>query len=197
MLQLFFLATTIGWQPWINRFTSTLLVIGSVLIAVWLFQLSKRVRVLIIVGVIAYLSFWVFYNPTRSLLDPQPLLAFAQEFGMDAEDLTKIRHYLALPREQQYFSVRPEIEDLYLEAIEEFNKQPTEKIYITIGGDDFEYPIWALTDFDVEIRHLDKNTSQIEEIKKGEAYLFCTLDCSNLGLKPSYQGEFASLWKGN
>lgn len=197
LLQLFFLATTIGWQPWINRFTSTLLVIGSILIAVWLFQLSKRVRVLIIVGVITYSSFWVFYNPTRSLLDPKPLLAFAQVFGMDAEDLTKIRHDLALPRERQYFSVRPEIEDSYLEAIEEFNKQPAEKIYITIGGDDFEYPIWALTDFVVEIRHLDKNTSQIEEIKKGEAYLFCTVDCSDLGLNLSYQGEFASLWRGN
>ncbi len=197
VFQLLLLSVIIAWHPWINRYTSTLWVIGSILIAIWLFSLSSRVRLFLLAGVFAYSSFWVFYNPARSLLDPQPLLVVAQNFGMKTEDLVKVRHDLALPREKQYFSVRPEIETSYLGAIDQFKKQPTERLYIYIGGDDFEYPIWALTDFEVEIYHLDKNSPQLEEVKTGEAYLFCTVDCSDLGLKPSFKGEFASLWIGS
>jgi hypothetical protein len=193
LIQFLFLGALIGWQPWINRFTSTILVVGSILIGIWLGERGKTLRTSLLVVLVAYSSFWVLFNPSRALLDPKPLVAVAEIFGMKSSDLEKIRHDLALPRESQYFSVRPEIENSYIAAIEEVKAAGVEKLYIKIGGDDFEYPIWALTDFEVSVAHFQE--SNLQEVKAGNAYLFCTLECDQYKLKPIFTDQYVSFWR--
>jgi len=65
-------------------------------------------------------------------------------------------------------------------------------LYIKIGGDDFEYPIWALTDFKVSVVHFQENN--LQEVETGDAYLFCTLECDQFNLKPIFTDQYVSLW---
>jgi hypothetical protein len=193
LVQFLFLGAFIGWQPWINRFSSTILVISSILIGIWLSDRSKALRRSLIIVLMLYSSFWVFFNPSRSLLDPKPLLSLAERFGMTSRDLVKIRHDLVFSRDQQYFSARPELEQSYISAIEKVKTSGVRDLYIKIGGDDFEYPIWVLTDFKISIKHYkDENLRQIQS---GDMYLFCTVECSQYKLKPIFVDQYVSLWR--
>jgi len=190
--QLVLLGATIGWQPWINRFTSTILVVGSILIGIWIAERGKFLRISLITLMLTYSSFWIFYNPTRSLLDPKPLIFIAKELGMKETDLEKVRQDLVLSRNQQYFSVKPELESPYILAAEKINEIRPKEIFIKINGNDFEYPIWALTDFKIEIYHFQE--SDLSEIRQGDALLFCSLECDKYELKLLFKKENISVW---
>ena len=190
--QLVLLGATIGWQPWINRFTSTILVVGSILIGIWIAERGKFLRISLITLMLTYSSFWIFYNPTRSLLDPKPLIFVAKELGIKATDLEKVRQDLVLSRNQQYFSVKPELESPYIFAVEKINEIRPKEILIKINGNDFEYPIWALTDFKIKIYHFQE--SDLSKIRQGEAILFCSLECDKYELKLLFKKENISVW---
>lgn len=193
--QLVLLGATIGWQPWINRFTSTILVVGSILIGIWIAERGKFLRISLITLMLTYSSFWIFYNPTRSLLDPKPLIFAAKELGMKETDLEKVRQDLVLSRNQQYFSVKPELESPYIFAAEKIIEIRPKEIFIKINGNDFEYPIWALTDFKIEIYHFQE--SDLSKIRQGEAILFCSLECDKYELKLLFKKENISVWGHN
>ena len=191
--QFVLLGCFIGWQPWINRFTSTILVLGSVLIGIWLGGRRKIVKNSFMFILLIYSSFWIFFNPSRALLDSKPLISIADKIGMESSDLKKIRYDLVLPREKQYFSLRPELENSYIESLKKVNDSGVKKLYIKIGGDDFEYPIWALTDFKVQINHFQE--IDLGAFRKEQAYLFCTLECEGYQLKLVYKDQYVSLWR--
>jgi hypothetical protein len=192
LAQAFLLSFIIGWQPWVNRFTSTLFVIGSIMIAIYFCR--KKLGIFFITFSLLFSSFWIFYNPTRSLLDPRSLISVAQRLGVEIPET--VPYHLIQPREIQYFALNPEIQNSYIGAIDTFNNKRTNELFISIGSSDYEYPIWALTRFEVKIYHFENTKSQLNKLIKGNATLFCTLDCSDLGLKLVYKGDFASLWSG-
>jgi hypothetical protein len=192
LVQFLLIGAFIGWQPWINRFTSTILVVGSIPIGIWLSERQKAFRASLIVILLTYSSFWILFNPSRSLLDPKSLVSVAEKIGAESTDLEKIRYDLLLPREKQYFSVRPEIEKSYILALQEVETLGVDKLYLKIGADDFEYPIWALTDFKLPIAHFqDEN---LIDVQNGNAYLFCTVDCRQYNLKALFKDKYVSLW---
>jgi hypothetical protein len=193
LVQLVLMGSIIGWQPWINRFTSTTLALGSVLIGIWLGGRAKVVRNSIVFILFFYSSFWIFFNPSRALLDSRPLISVADKIGMSSIDLEKIRYDLFLPREKQYFSVRPELAKPYIEALKEVKDGGAAKLYIKIGGNDFEYPIWALTDFKVKIIHFQD--INLGEVSQGQAYLFCTIECDMYKLDSVFKDQYVSLWR--
>jgi hypothetical protein len=190
--QLVLLGATIGWQPWINRFTSTILVVGSILIGIWIAERGKFLRISLITLMLTYSSFWIFYNPTRSLLDPKPLIFVAKELGMKETDLEKVRQDLVLSRSQQYFSVKPELETPYISAAEKINEIRPKEIFIKINGNDFEYPIWALTDFKIKINHFQEG--DLSKIRQGDGILFCSLECDQYELKLLFKKDTISVW---
>jgi hypothetical protein len=192
LAQAFLLSSIIGWQPWVNRFTSTLFVIGSIMIAIYFCR--KKLGIFFITFSLLFSSFWIFYNPTRSLLDPRSLISVAQRLGVEIPET--VPYHLIQAREIQYFALNPEIQNSYIGAIDTFNNKRTNELFISIGSSDYEYPIWALTRFEVKIYHFENTKSQLNKLIKGNATLFCTLDCSDLGLKLVYKGDFASLWSG-
>ena len=193
VLQFILLASLVGWQPWFNRFTSTTLTVGSIIVGVWISKLKKVITLFIIGSLVLYSSFWLLYNPSRSLLNPQGLVYLGKSIGMQQSDLGKIRHDLSQSREKQYFSVRPEIEKSYINAMLEINKKAPTIVYIKIGGDDFEYPIWALSDYKFVVKHFE--IDKLEETKDGNSLLFCTEYCAGFGLKNLYKDEIVSVWQ--
>lgn len=193
LIQLILISILIGWQPWINRFTSTLLTLGSILIGIWLSRLNK-LNVLLVTGILLlYSSFWLFYNPSRSLLDPKVLVSIGQSWGMNQSNLDKIRHDFVETRSSQYFSLKPEIEKSYTTAFLEIKNRDPEIVYINISGEDFEYPIWALGEFKYTVKHLSPDN--IPDFSKINALLFCTLDCSGYSFENIYMSEYVSIWK--
>jgi hypothetical protein len=193
LTQFVLIGAFIGWQPWINRFTSTILVLGSILTGLWLGARSKTLRTLLVGVLVAYSLFWVFFNPTRAIANPKPLILIGQSLGVKSEYLNKIRYDLTLPRESQYFSARPEKEESYIQAGELIKEIGISKLYLKIGGDDFEYPIWALTGFSVLIDHFEE--SNIYEFEEGNVYLLCTQSCEKYGLELVFMDKYLSLWK--
>lgn len=192
LIQLILISILIGWQPWINRFTSTLLTLGSILIGIWLSRLNK-LNVLLVTGILLlYSSFWLFYNPSRSLLDPKVLVSIGQSWGMNQSNLDKIRHDFVETRSSQYFSLKPEIEESYTTAFLEIKKRDPEIVYINISGEDFEYPIWALGEFKYTVKHLSPNN--IPDFSKNDSLLFCTVDCSVYSLENIYMSEHVNVW---
>ncbi len=192
--QFILLGSFIGWQPWGNRFTSSILVVSSTFVGIWVSERLKTVRTIILILLLLYSCFWLLFNPSRSLLDPKPLVSIARQLGMNDMELNKVRHDLVFSREKQYFSVNPAVEGSYFAAIEKVKTSKAERLYIKIGGDDFEYPIWALTDFEYQVKHF--NESDIQELNDGVAVLFCTIDCSGYRLEPIYSDKYVSLWQG-
>lgn len=192
LAQFTLLGSTIGWQPWINRFSSTILVVGSILIGVWIAGHGRFLRTSLTALILAYSLFWIFYNPTRSLLDPKPLIFIAREFGMNETDLGKVRQDLALPRDQQYFSVKPELESEYIAGVDKINELQPKEVYIKINGNDFEYPIWALTDFKATINHFQE--IDLIKIQQGKALLFCSVDCDKYELKLLFSEDNITVW---
>ena len=191
--QFLLLGFIIGWQPWVNRFTSTILVVGSVLIGIWIAERHRYLQVIIVLTLMAYSSFWVFFNPSRSLIDPKNLVSIAKQLGVESSYLVKIRHDIVLPREKQYFSVKPELENSYISALKNVKALGDNRLYIKIGGDDFEYPIWALTNFRVAV--INFKDENLYDIKNGNAYLFCTVDCDKYKLKQVFRDKNVTLWR--
>jgi hypothetical protein len=191
--QFILLGLFIGWQPWGNRFTSSILVVGSTFMGIWVSERLKTARSIILISLLLYSSFWLLFNPSRSLLDPKLLVPIARQLGGNERELSKVRHDLVFSREKQYFSVNPAVEGSYLAAIEKMKTSKVNRIYIKIGGDDFEYPLWALTDFNYSVKHY--KDSDIQDLSDGKALLFCTLDCSGYGLEPMYLDKYVSLWR--
>lgn len=190
------MASFIGWQPWINRFTSTILTLGAILIGVWLSKISKKNLNIILTTLVIYSSFWMFFNPSRSLVNPKSLVYLAEVIGIPEKSLGKVRHDFVLDKSQQYFSARPELETSYIESlikVTKLNDPRLKTIYINITGNDYQYPIFTLTNFRYGIHHFD--AADIAEIKKGEAVLFCTLECAGYGLKNLYRDDFVTVWR--
>lgn len=192
LAQFILLGSTIGWQPWINRFSSTILVVGSILIGVWIAEHGRFLRISLTTLILAYSIFWIFYNPTRSLLDPKSLILIARDFGMKETDLGKVRQDLVLPRDQQYFSVKPELASEYISGADKINELRPKEIYIKINGNDFEYPIWALTDFKTKITHFQD--IDLIKIQQGKALLFCSIDCDTYKLKLLFSEDNITVW---
>jgi hypothetical protein len=192
LMQLMLISIFIGWQPWINRFTSTLLTLGSILIGIWISRMKKINIALITCILLLYSSFWLFYNPSRSLLDPKVLVSIGQRWGMNQGNLDKIRHDFVQTKSSQYFSLKPEIEKFYTNALLEIKQRDPKVVYIKISGDEFEYPIWALGDFKYEVKHF--SSDKIRNIDSTNALLFCTVDCSSYHLENIYMSEYVNVW---
>ena len=190
---IFLMGLLIGWQPWINRFFSSILVIGSILMGIWLGRKRMFLQVTVLFLFVFSSFFWLLFNPTRSLLNPNLVVYFAERFTSNDYNKERIRHDLILTRESQYFSSRPEIENSYLSALKIINVSNIERLYLKIGSDDYEYPIWALTNFQLEVFHFREEDTM--ELEKNNSYLFCTVACDQYQLKLLYKDNYVSLWR--
>ena len=113
------------WQPWNSRLQLPLFVLWSPVIGLFLSEIRHRiiaglVMLVLIVGAVP----WVVHNSARPLIGE--------------------RSVLAVERDQQYFTNRPSLYAPYLRATEFISSSQCSQVGLMIGGDDWEYPFWAL-----------------------------------------------------
>ena len=192
-IQFLLFSNLIAWQPWINRFSTTIVVLGSILVGIWISLRSKILEKTLITILVFYSSFWLFFNPSRVIVDPIRILEVGKVVGMTERNLNKVRNDIEYSRERQYFSLNPEIEDSYIYSIEKVKESGIKKLYVKLGSDDFEYPIWALTNFKIDIQHFKEQN--LQEIYLGQALFFCTKDCGYYILEPFYKDKNLTLFK--
>jgi hypothetical protein len=192
-VQFLLFSNLIAWQPWINRFSTTIVVLGSILVGIWISMRSKILEKTLITILVFYSSFWLFFNPSRVILDPIRILEVGKVVGMTERNLNKVRNDVEYSRERQYFSLNPEIEESYINSMEKVKESGIKKLYVKLGSDDFEYPIWALTNFKIDIQHFKEQN--LQEIYLGRALFFCTKDCGNYTLEQIYKDKNLTLFK--
>jgi len=115
----------IKWQRWLSRFYLPLFVLWSPFIAIILsgIKIRKVVNLVLVVLVLTAVPY-LFYNRTRAILGERSIF-------------TKSRAEL-------YFMNRPDLYVPYLALSDFLKSQACRDIGIILGGDDFEYPLWAL-----------------------------------------------------
>lgn len=192
-LQFLLFSNLIAWQPWINRFSTTIVVLGSILVGIWIAMKSKIVEKTLITILVFYSSFWLFFNPSRVILDPIRILEVGKAVGMAEGNLNKVRNDIEYSRERQYFSLNPKIEDSYIVSMEKVKESGIKKLYVKLGSDDFEYPIWALTNFKINIQHFKEQN--LQQVYLGQALFFCTKDCGYYILEQVYKDKNVTLFK--
>jgi hypothetical protein len=192
LIQLILLATVVEWQPWINRFTTTVIMIGTIPLGFYLYNLKKLLALFTLSLIIGYSSFWLFFNPTRTLLDPIMLEPIATRIGIDSNDLLMMRHDLIYTRDEQFFSARPELANSYQNAIKIIEREQPEILSLYLGDDDFEYPLWALTKYDLDLFH-----TEVIRFDRPGGIIICTKNCNNTTYQTLYVDENLVLYSGN
>ncbi len=199
LIQLFTLLTFFIWQPWISRFSMPLLALGSVLFGLALYRFKQTMgwnnffpNTIVLVAIL-YGSFWLLYQPGRSLMDPAPLYSVASRLGVETAEIGGLRHDITLDRREQYFAFNQKVQKSYLESINFLRDKGISKIYLVNSGDDLEHPLLALTDYAVQVRHLDLNNAS-EDLKSGDV-IFCTIQCQVIDSRKIYQTESVTLYE--
>lgn len=142
------------WNPWLSRLHTPFFMLGCAVIATVLNKYGEKIKVLI-------LSLCLLSGINALLLGaPRSIFTVADSFFNDS------------PRETQYFANKPEMTDVYFEAVAVVRKNNPAEVGLMIESDyrkysfgDWEYPIWILLKEDFSdkpfIRHVGlKNISK-------------------------------------
>ena len=142
-----------------------------------------------------YGSFWLLYQPGKSLLNPKPLYIAASKLGVNTDSAGGLRHDLLLPRSVQYFAFSQKVQESYIGAINLINENSFKGILLITSGDDIEFPIWSLTNYEIPIMHIDVKNIPSDYLFNSSSYVvFCTTNCSDLNFNKIYESEFVNLY---
>lgn len=120
-------SSAIRWTPWHTRLHLPLFVLATALtgatLSRWLGALGSVVLCLLLV-----------FTVRSSLLNHQ------------RRPLVGANSVLSVERSQQYFAALPKARTAYLEALEVVERElGCDRVGLALGSDDFEYPLWALS----------------------------------------------------
>lgn len=158
------------WQPWHSRLHLPLFVLLSAFVAVVLSD-TVSARFAGVIGIILILSAlpWVFLNVSRPVIVPAHFVSMLPSwvYGERHIPMTESRSILTNSRTEQYFSIRRYLGTPYRDAVDFVRSQKCSDVGLYMGGDDWEYPFWALLQSDhrqkTRIRHLGvKNISAVK-----------------------------------
>ncbi len=163
-LAVLFYSVAIRWQPWASRLHTPLFLIGMPLIA----QTIDRIKFSTVFASILILIVFVYSLPFLFLNKTRPLMPFFEE---NQEILTKrVKKFFSdRPKRYEQFSslLSPFFQDRsvlhterrklyfmnnfncysdYIEAMREVGKQEADVVGLYLGSNDWEYPIWVLSD---------------------------------------------------
>ncbi|MGC9504488.1 ArnT family glycosyltransferase [Baaleninema sp.] len=153
------------WSPWRSRLHLPLFVLLSPFIAVVLErvvkpQLANAVAVFLILASLL----WLLFNETR------PIIANGQYI-----EENRVVNIFNTPRNDQYFTPRPEIRQSYKQTVDWLAESGCTDIGLSYSGDAWEYPLWMLLkqrlDQPFRIEHLrlvEENPTQDLPYPNGE-----------------------------
>jgi len=135
----------VNWQPWHSRLHLPLFILWSPLIAILLSQGARIIGPLLNLAALPY----IFNNDLKSV----------------------VRKDIFAARREHYFIGVPQLRDPFLRACEYISSQRCANVGLIIGGNDFEYPFFALLKKngcrDCRIEHV--NVANITRIKGAES----------------------------
>ncbi|MCC7202829.1 MAG: glycosyltransferase family 39 protein [Nitrospirae bacterium] len=170
------------WQPWHSRLHLPLFVLLSAFVAVVLSDVLSA-RLAEVTGIILILSAlpWIFFNVSRPVIAPGHIVSMFPSwiYGSRPIPLTEGRSILTSDRTDQYFSIRRNLGTPYREAAAFVRSQKCRDIGLYMGGDDWEYPFWALLQADhgqkTRIEHIGvKNISAVKS-SAGASFTPCAI----------------------
>lgn len=111
------------WQPWHSRLHLPLFVLGAPVVGI---VLARRPRLgrMVAVGLLVAAVPWLLFSETK------PLLGNASMFHRG--------------RETQYFAMRPDLREAYLDTVERLRESGCAAVGFLMDENDFEYPLWVL-----------------------------------------------------
>lgn len=173
--QIVLFSSTFSWQPWINRFTSTVVIFATILTVLFLNELSAWLKNLIISLVILYASIWIVFNPPRYLFNPNIIKNFLGNYSYDlVKNPNNEIQFNFLNRNKSYFSMFPELEAPYIKTVEILRFADVKEAYLIMKDDQPEYLFWVLSNFNIKFNHLSVDNS--ENLISND-YVICTIHC--------------------
>ena len=180
LLGIFLFCLLLKFQPWNNRFLLTSIILS---IPMSVYQLKCYEKQLIynsVLGLLIVSSIIYALTPIRHPILPIPI---------DTPESSP--SILSLSREEIYFSgAKKEYKELkypYSKAVELISNSNCKKIGLTIGEDDWEYPIWALLGDtgSYQISHVNVNniSSKLKSPNEIEE------SCAVISTIPAYQNS--------
>lgn len=127
------------WQPWHSRLHLSLFILAAPLLATLLAERIRRRGLVFPSLLLLLLSVpWLFWSRPRPLAGPQSVFS--------------------VPRSSQSFANRPDLEPSYTQGIEVVRQRGCSSVGLVLGGNDWEYPFWALlhnTETPARLEHLE------------------------------------------
>lgn len=172
----------IKFQPWHARMHLPVLMLAAAPVGMWLgFLRPRMIRTIAVVLGIAALPV-ILLHPDRSL-------AF-------------VRQIYFVPRSHRYFMQAPELRESYVGAARYLRQTGCGKIGVWIGGDDVEYPLWALLRSDggtmPEIRHVQILNVSVRSPLEHDPFVSCAIiHIDNIGWPRVFRvpSGFSPGWK--
>lgn len=123
---IFLFSFILKWQPWHSRMHLPLFILAAPFIALTSWRALPKATAFFAAGLFLCSLPWVFMNASHPI------------FGQS--------NILTDPREQQYFVNNPGYYYSYRKAAEQLSKGTCRDVGLVMGGDSWEYPLWALLD---------------------------------------------------
>jgi hypothetical protein len=115
----------IKWQTWQSRLHLTSFVLFSPFIGiVFSTAFNKRKYIYLAIFILIFSLFWVFFNTSKPIFDEKNI------FNMS--------------RIEQYFSIRANLEDDYVGAVDIVKGRQCSQVGLSLRPDAWEYPLWVL-----------------------------------------------------
>ncbi len=128
------------WQPYHSRLHLPWFVLACPLAAAVLEATSRRGRRVVLTAALVFLLAWPY--------------ALANEF----RPWFGVRSFLARPRAEQYFVMRPVLREPYLDLAHRLEVLGVQRVGLITGHNDWEYPLWVLLGAPasgIQLRHVN------------------------------------------
>ena len=122
------------WSPWRSRLHLPVFVLASAFIGVVLSHFFRtKAANAIAVGLIGLSFIWVCFNETRPLI-----------LNSQIVEAGRVENIFNQSRVDQYFASNPDLKPFYVDAARFIESQACPNIGLSLGGNTWEYPFWAL-----------------------------------------------------
>lgn len=175
------------WSPWRSRLHLPLFVLSTPFIGSILSNIVRRpVANAVISGLLCASFIWVSFNETRPLI-----------LNSQIVETKHVQNIFNQSRTEQYFSSRPDLKEDYLGAGNFIQSQACTQIGLALGGDTWEYPLWAILNNHAEsslrIEHIHVNNDSASQVPNVYYQSFSPCALVAIGTEIADKNEFYAL----